>query len=64
MDTLRVCLVGWILGSKKKNIFGGYLVRGRGGKKIDGVQVFSLWTHQNVFSKIKRKLGKDSNLLD
>ena len=41
---------------KKKNWRGGYLVRGRGGKKIGDAQVFSPWAHQNVFSP---KLGEN-----
>ena len=41
-----------------ESFFGEYLVGGRGGKKISGAQVFSPRTHQNVLSKMKRKLSE------
>ena len=54
---LRVCLVGWILGNEKgreksrENYFLECLVGVILGEKIDGAQMFSLQTNQNVFSE-------------
>ena len=40
MDTLRVCLVGWILGSKKKTFLVGIWLKGGEGKKLVGFKCF------------------------
>ena len=56
--SIKVCLVGWILGRIKKrgekmgreNIFCECLAEGRAGKKTDGAWMFSHWAKQNVFS--------------
>ena len=71
-STLRVCLfggkIGWMenFGKKigKKNFFGVCLV-GWGRKKINcRVQVFSPQTHQKIFSKMEKKLGRGNMMAE
>ena len=50
--------------NRNENFFGVCLVE-QGGRKINsGVQVISPWAHQNVLSKMERKLSGDEFSLD
>ena len=50
--------------NRRENFFGVCLVGWRGRKINSGVQVFSPLAHQNVLSKMKRKLNEDEFFLD